>query len=193
VPAFSAPAHLAEPFAPLARDPDLNLRPRRIKASPNRTVFEARQDAADRACDRRPRRLPRGGQVPRGSFPLLVENELRHADDTLAASYEQAVTTAIDLIAFLPEGGDPVRAQRRERLDPQGRDRGLGAAGHPTGSRAAALNPLLAGGLAGDLAGRYRAPRRRLRESCPRGFRVAHLTAVTNDRSAVPELSSRRT
>jgi hypothetical protein len=76
------------------------------------------------------------------AVPRWIENELRYADDTLDASYEQAVATALDLIAFLPPFGGPVRAQRRERLDPQGRDRGLGAAGHPVGSRAAPLNPL---------------------------------------------------
>jgi hypothetical protein len=34
------------------------------------------------------------------SVPRWIENELRHADDTLDASYEQAVATAVDLIAF---------------------------------------------------------------------------------------------
>ena len=71
------------------------------------------------------------------TVPRWIENELRHADDTLDASYEQAVATAVDLIAFCRQAGGPVRAQRRERLDPQGRDRGLGAARRPAGSRAA--------------------------------------------------------
>jgi hypothetical protein len=34
------------------------------------------------------------------TVPRWIENELRHADDTLEASYEQAVATAVDLIAF---------------------------------------------------------------------------------------------
>jgi hypothetical protein len=34
------------------------------------------------------------------TVPRWIENELRHADDTLDASYEQAVATAVDLIAF---------------------------------------------------------------------------------------------
>jgi hypothetical protein len=32
--------------------------------------------------------------------PRWIENELRHADDTLEASYDQAVATALELIAF---------------------------------------------------------------------------------------------
>ena len=36
-----------------------------------------------------------------------IENELRHADDTLDASYEQAVATALDLIAFCRGLGVP--------------------------------------------------------------------------------------
>ena len=34
-------------------------------------------------------------------------NELRHADDTLDASYEQAVATAIELITFCRRVGVP--------------------------------------------------------------------------------------
>ncbi|HVX34073.1 MAG TPA: hypothetical protein VHA80_13115 [Solirubrobacterales bacterium] len=34
------------------------------------------------------------------TVPRWIENELRHADDTLEASYEQAVATALDLVAF---------------------------------------------------------------------------------------------
>jgi hypothetical protein len=34
------------------------------------------------------------------TVPRWIENELRHADDTLDASYEQAVGMAVDLIAF---------------------------------------------------------------------------------------------
>jgi len=36
-----------------------------------------------------------------------IENELRHADDTLDASYDQAVTTAVELIAFCRRVGVP--------------------------------------------------------------------------------------
>jgi len=32
--------------------------------------------------------------------PHWIENELRHAEDTLDASYDQAVATAVELIAF---------------------------------------------------------------------------------------------
>jgi 5,10-methylenetetrahydrofolate reductase len=32
--------------------------------------------------------------------PRWIADDLRHADDTLAASYDQAVATAIELIAF---------------------------------------------------------------------------------------------
>jgi hypothetical protein len=41
------------------------------------------------------------------SVPRWIENELRHADDTLDASYEQAVATAVDLIAFCRRLGVP--------------------------------------------------------------------------------------
>jgi Methylenetetrahydrofolate reductase len=34
------------------------------------------------------------------TVPHWIENELRHADDTLEASYQQAVATAVDMIAF---------------------------------------------------------------------------------------------
>ena len=34
------------------------------------------------------------------TVPRWIENELRYADDTLDASYEQALATAVDLIAF---------------------------------------------------------------------------------------------
>ena len=39
--------------------------------------------------------------------PHWIENELRHADNTLAASYDQAVATAIELIAFCRRVGVP--------------------------------------------------------------------------------------
>ena len=39
--------------------------------------------------------------------PRWIENELRHAEDTLDASYEQAVATAVDLIAFCRRSGVP--------------------------------------------------------------------------------------
>ena len=39
--------------------------------------------------------------------PRWIENELRHADDTLEASYDQAVTTAVELIAFCRRVGVP--------------------------------------------------------------------------------------
>jgi hypothetical protein len=41
------------------------------------------------------------------TVPRWIENELRHADDTLDASYEQAVATASDLIAFCRRLGVP--------------------------------------------------------------------------------------
>jgi len=41
------------------------------------------------------------------AVPRWIENELRHADDTLDASYEQAVATAADLIAFCRRLGVP--------------------------------------------------------------------------------------
>jgi hypothetical protein len=41
------------------------------------------------------------------TVPRWIENELRHADDTLEASYEQAVATALDLIAFCRRLGVP--------------------------------------------------------------------------------------
>jgi hypothetical protein len=41
------------------------------------------------------------------SVPRWIENELLHADDTLDASYEQAVATAVDLIAFCRRLGMP--------------------------------------------------------------------------------------
>lgn len=40
--------------------------------------------------------------------PRWVENELRHATDTLEASYRQAVATATDLLAYCRELGVPV-------------------------------------------------------------------------------------
>ncbi len=39
--------------------------------------------------------------------PHWIENELRHADDTLDASYDQAVATAVELIAFCRRVGVP--------------------------------------------------------------------------------------
>jgi hypothetical protein len=39
--------------------------------------------------------------------PRWIANELRHADDTLDASYAQAVATAIELIAFCRRVGVP--------------------------------------------------------------------------------------
>jgi hypothetical protein len=41
------------------------------------------------------------------TVPRWIENELRHADDTLDASYEQAVATATDLLAFCRRLGVP--------------------------------------------------------------------------------------
>jgi hypothetical protein len=41
------------------------------------------------------------------AVPRWIENELRHADDTLDASYEQAVASAVDLIAFCRRLGMP--------------------------------------------------------------------------------------
>jgi hypothetical protein len=41
------------------------------------------------------------------SVPRWIENELRHADDTLDASYEQAAATAVDLIGFCRRLGVP--------------------------------------------------------------------------------------
>jgi hypothetical protein len=39
--------------------------------------------------------------------PRWIENELRHADNTLDASYDQAVATAVELIAFCRRVGVP--------------------------------------------------------------------------------------
>ena len=39
--------------------------------------------------------------------PRWIENELRHADDTLDASYDQALATALELIAFCRRTGVP--------------------------------------------------------------------------------------
>ena len=39
--------------------------------------------------------------------PRWIENELRYAHDTLEASYDQAVTTAVELIAFCRRVGVP--------------------------------------------------------------------------------------
>jgi len=39
--------------------------------------------------------------------PRWIANELRHADDTLDASYDQALATAIELIAFCRRIGVP--------------------------------------------------------------------------------------
>ncbi len=39
--------------------------------------------------------------------PRWIANDLRHADDTLDASYDQAVATAIELIAFCRRVGVP--------------------------------------------------------------------------------------
>lgn len=41
------------------------------------------------------------------TVPRWIENELRHADDTLEASYAQAVATAVELIAFCRRLGVP--------------------------------------------------------------------------------------
>ncbi len=41
------------------------------------------------------------------TVPRWIENELRHADDTLDASFEQAVATALDVIAFCRRLGVP--------------------------------------------------------------------------------------
>jgi hypothetical protein len=41
------------------------------------------------------------------TVPRWIANELRYADDTLEASYEQAVATAVDLIAFCRRLGVP--------------------------------------------------------------------------------------
>lgn len=40
-------------------------------------------------------------------MPRWIENDLRHADDTLDASYNQAVDTAVELIAFCRRVGVP--------------------------------------------------------------------------------------
>ena len=41
------------------------------------------------------------------AVPRWIENDLRHADDTLGASYDQAVATAVELIAFCRRVGVP--------------------------------------------------------------------------------------
>src|SRR6201985_1407504 len=49
------------------------------------------------------------------TVPRWIENELRYADDTLDASYEQAVATAVDLIAFCRRLGGPFGLRSEER------------------------------------------------------------------------------
>jgi 5,10-methylenetetrahydrofolate reductase len=39
--------------------------------------------------------------------PRWIENDLRHADDTLGASYDQAVATAVELVTFCRRVGVP--------------------------------------------------------------------------------------
>lgn len=39
--------------------------------------------------------------------PRWIQNELRHADDTLDASFEQALATALELIAYCRRLGVP--------------------------------------------------------------------------------------
>jgi hypothetical protein len=39
--------------------------------------------------------------------PRWIENELRHADDTFDASFDQALATAVELIAFCRRVGVP--------------------------------------------------------------------------------------
>ena len=41
------------------------------------------------------------------AVPRWIQNELRHADDTLDASYDQAVATAVELVAFCRRLGVP--------------------------------------------------------------------------------------
>src|SRR5690606_10695344 len=41
------------------------------------------------------------------AVPRWIENELRHAEDTLSASYDQALAAATDLIAFCRQLGAP--------------------------------------------------------------------------------------
>jgi hypothetical protein len=42
------------------------------------------------------------------NVPRWIENDLRHADDTLGASYDQAVATAVELVTFCRRVGVPV-------------------------------------------------------------------------------------
>jgi hypothetical protein len=41
------------------------------------------------------------------AVPRWIQNDLRHADDTLGASYDQAVATALELVAFCRRVGVP--------------------------------------------------------------------------------------
>ena len=71
--------------------------------------------------------------------PRWIENDLRHADDTLDASLEHAEADRARADLLLPSPGRPVRHQRRVRLDPKSRDRGERALGRAAPGRAGAL------------------------------------------------------
>ena len=70
--------------------------------------------------------------------PRWIQNDLRHADDTLDASFERRALHGARADRLLPSPRGPVRDQRRERLDPPGGDRGVGA---PRGQVARGADP----------------------------------------------------
>jgi hypothetical protein len=62
-------------------------------------------DESDRNPEERP--FPFLPTMDPADVPRWIENELRHAEDTLEASYDQAVATAVELIAFCRRVGIP--------------------------------------------------------------------------------------
>ena len=57
------------------------------------------------------------------NVPHWIENELRHADNTLDASYDQAVATAVELIAFCRRVGVPFGLTSRASRSAKSRSR----------------------------------------------------------------------
>jgi hypothetical protein len=62
------------------------------------------------------------------AFPRWLENDLRTAPDILRKSIDLALQIFAEVRAFAKDKGHPSRGQRRERVDPRGRDRGVGRA-----------------------------------------------------------------
>ena len=59
--------------------------------------------------------------------PRWIENDLKHAADPLEASYQQAFTTATELMAYCRTLGVPFGINRRKRVDQARGNRSLGA------------------------------------------------------------------